>query len=45
MIKMMKLRKMPNLSDIIKGIILVIFQMLSNKRACQAVMIDNGLME
>lgn len=24
---------------------MVIFQMLSNKRACQAVMIDNGLME
>lgn len=36
---------MPNLSEMIKGIILVIFQMLSNKRACQAVMIDNGLME
>lgn len=45
MVKMMELRKMPNLSEMIKGIILVIFQMLSNKRACQAVMIDNGLME
>ena len=44
MVKMMQLRKMPNLSDLIKGIILVTFQMLSNKRACQAVMIDNGLM-
>ncbi len=42
---MMQIRKLPNVDDKIKEIILIIFQLQSNKRSCQVIMIDNGLME
>ena len=45
MVRMMNLRKKPEIDERIKGIILVIFQLQSNKRSCQSVMIDNGLIE
>ena len=45
MIKMMELRKRPEIDEKIKGIILVTFQFQSIKRSCQTVMIDNGLIE
>lgn len=41
----MELRRNPNINGLIKGSVLVIFQNLSNKRGCQAIMVENGLME